>query len=103
MLKIDITNAAVHEDTIKYTDKKTGKPASFLKRFQVGWAYLLAESGQHDPHPSKFEITLDDNQEGFVAGSYQLHPASIYVDRNSRLQMGKPRLVKLAASVKAAA
>jgi len=98
MLKIEIATANVIEQNIDYTDKKTGKPASFLKRHQVGYVHIPNEDGSFEPHPQKIEVALEAKQSAFAPGNYQLLPSSIYVNRNSRLEIGRLRLSKLGVS-----
>ncbi|WP_395703039.1 single-stranded DNA-binding protein [Aquabacterium sp.] len=84
---IRITVAQADARAIKYTDK-AGKPAVF--HVQPAYAHTVDRQGNPPPYPEKVELALDrDPQTGepltYAPGDYQLHPSSIYVDRNGRL------------------
>jgi len=103
MIKIEIATANIIEQTISYKDKKTGAPAEFLKRHQVGYAHIPNEDGSFEPHPAKIEIALEAKQPAFAPGNYQLLPASMYVNGRGRLEIGRLRLAKLGVSATKAA
>lgn len=84
---IKITVAKTDTETIAYTDKKTGKPASFQK--QYAYAHTIDGEGNVDFAPEKFEFVPERNEAGqqvpLQRGTYTLHPSSIFVDRNGQL------------------
>lgn len=86
MLKITITSVEV--DVIKYTDKR-GQPAQLRK--QTGYLHGYEPSGQPLPFPDKFSFLLDSDAAPFPAGTYDLHPSAVFVDREGRLACA-PRL-----------
>jgi hypothetical protein len=92
MIKIQVVNASPLE--IAYTDKKTGRPASFY--LQTVYAFTYDRDGNPAPYPEKVEISLDRDTNGapkpYAVGDYTLHPSALYVDSNGRLSVA-PRLV----------
>lgn len=85
---IRITVAQADARAIKFTDQKTGKPRVFY--VQNGYAHTVDRHGNPPPYPEKVELGLDtDPNSGepltWAPGEYQLHPSSLYVDRNGRL------------------
>ena len=66
--------------------------------FQTAYVHVVGKDGKPAPFPEKVEIILDRNEQGqplaYAPGEYQLHPASIYVDRNGSLAVS-PRLAPL--------
>lgn len=81
MLKIQIETTMV--DTKAGTSAKTGKP--YCIREQEGWMYGFDRDGKPHPHPQRIRLTLDDDQQPYAVGSYQLCPSSIYVDRLNQI------------------
>lgn len=95
---IRITVAQADPRAIRYTDK-AGKAAVFF--VQPAYAHTVDRQGNPPPYPEKVEVALDkDPATGeavtYAVGDYQLHPSSIYVDRNGRLAVSA-RLVPLKA------
>lgn len=99
MIRITVAQAAAR--AINYTDK-AGKPARFY--VQPAYAHTVDREGNTPPYPEKFELMLDKDEHGnpltYAPGDYQLHPSSVYVDRNGRLAVSA-RLAPLKASAKA--
>lgn len=84
---IRITVAQADARAIKFTDK-AGKPRVFY--VQPAYAHTVDRQGNPPPYPEKIELGLDtDTNTGepitWAPGEYQLHPSSVYVDRNGRL------------------
>lgn len=78
MLKVTVETEAV--DVKNGTSAKTGKPYSI--REQEAWILMYGKDGKPYPHPQKFKLTLDDDQEKpYPLGQYILDPASLYIDR----------------------
>jgi hypothetical protein len=98
MLKVIVHNGEARQ--IAGTSKTTNKPYSF--RVQEAYLFTLNKEGQPAPFPEKFEVMLDDNQAPYAPGEYQLHPSSIYLDRQGRVAVS-PRLAPLAKRPPAAA
>jgi hypothetical protein len=101
---IRITVAQADTRAIRFTDKH-GKPAVF--HVQPAYAHTVDRQGNTPPYPEKIELALDkDPQTGealsYAPGDYQLHPSSIYVDRNGRLAVSA-RLAPLKAKAPTAA
>lgn len=99
MLKIIITGAALLEK--KGNAKATGKP--YHMRDQIAHAFMVAEDGSINEWPDKFEIPLDEGQEPYPKGSYNLHPSSLYIEVDAyghpHLAVSKkPRLVAIPAA-----
>jgi hypothetical protein len=57
---------------------KNGKPFSFNK--QTIYAHVEGET-----YPLKSEFILEDGQAPLSIGTYDLHPSSVYIDRNGRV------------------
>ena len=76
---------------ITFTNKRTGKPDRFY--VQTAYAHTVDKSGNPPLYPEKVELALDKHPETgepmtYAPGEYQLHPSSVYVDRNGRLAIG---------------
>lgn len=81
MLKIQVETMMV--DAKNGTSAKTGKPYSI--REQEAWMFGFDREGKPHPHPQRIRLTLDDDQQPYPVGTYQLDPASIYVDRFNQI------------------
>lgn len=81
MLKIQVETMVV--DAKNGTSAKTGKPYSI--REQEAWMYGFDREGKPHPHPQRIRLTLDDDQQPYPVGTYQLDPSSIYVDRFNQI------------------
>jgi len=81
MLKIQVETMMV--DAKNGTSAKTGKPYSI--REQEAWMYGFDREGKQHPHPQRIRLTLDDDQQPYPVGTYQLDPSSIYVDRFNQI------------------
>jgi hypothetical protein len=81
MIKVTIAQTTVRE--LKGTSKTSGKP--YHMRFQNGYAHTVDKDGNAPPYPEKFEVMLDAEQPAYAPGEYQLHPSSLYIDRDGRL------------------
>lgn len=93
---IRVTVAQGDARSIDYTNKSTGKPARFY--VQTAYAHTVDKAGNPALYPEKIEIGLERDDQGnpltWSPGEYQLHPSSLYVDRNGRLAIS-PRLAPL--------
>ena len=73
---------------------------SYNMDFQTVYVHVTDRDGKPAPFPEKTEIILTKNDQGvavpYAPGEYQLHPASIYVDRTGNLAVA-PRLAPLTA------
>lgn len=78
--------------------KTSGK--SYNMDFQTVYVHLFDKDGQPLPYPEKTEIILAKNDQGqplaYAPGEYQLHPASLYVDRSGNIAVA-PRLAPITA------
>lgn len=76
--------------------KTSGK--AYNMDFQTVYVHTIGKDGKPNPFPEKTEIILDKNDQGqplvYAAGEYQLHPASLYVDRSGNLAVA-PRLAPI--------
>jgi len=81
MIKVTIAQTSVRE--FKGNSKTTGKP--YHLRMQNGYAHTVDKDGNPPPYPEKFELMLDADQQPYAPGDYQLHPSSLYIDRDGRL------------------
>lgn len=97
MLKIQVETTVV--DLKTGTSAKTGKP--YAIREQEAWAYLFGRDGKPYPHPQKIRLTLDDDQQPYEIGTYQLDLSSIYADRFGQLAL-RARLFRPVTAAKAA-
>lgn len=91
MIKIAITSPDVRE--MKGVGKASGKP--YHMRIQTAHAFTVDKDGVVAEFPDKFEIALDAEQAPYQRGAYTLHPASLYVGREGRIEL-RPRLVPVA-------
>jgi hypothetical protein len=88
MINIAITSPEIRE--MKGTSKTSGKP--YHMRIQTAYAFPVDKDGVVSEFPDKFEIALDADQTPYPRGKYQLHPSSVAVSRDGRLEC-RPRLV----------
>lgn len=97
MLKVQVETTVF--DLKQGTSAKTGKPYSI--REQEAWMFGYGRDGKPQPHPQKIKLTLDDDQQPYEVGTYQIDPASLYVDRFGQVAI-RVRLRAVAAAAKAA-
>lgn len=93
MLKIQVETTMV--DAKNGTSAKTGKPYSI--REQEAWMFGYDREGKPHPHPQRIRLTLDDDQQPYQLGTYQLDPSSIYVDRFNQIAI-RARLRRMVAA-----
>lgn len=99
MLKIEVKDASIHEETIKPSAKPGAKQFTpFNKRTQRAYVHLFDQNGNPQPYPVSVKLTLDEGQEAYPIGTYQLAETSFYTDRNQNLAIGRPRLTPLKQS-----
>ncbi len=98
MLRIEIKSPEVR--TISGTSK-AGKP--YAIRDQEAYAWTVGRDGKPREYPERISVQLEDDQEAYRPGFYTLAPQSLYVGDFGRLQMGKPKLVAVAAAAAKAA
>lgn len=91
MIKVTVAQSTVKE--LSGVGKTSGKP--YAMRIQSGYAHTVDKDGNVPPYPEKIEMILDKDQPSYPVGEYQLHPSSVYVDRDGRLAIS-PRLAPLA-------
>lgn len=84
MILITVAQSSVRE--LKGVSKTTQRP--YHMRFQTGYAHTVDKDGNKPPFPEKFEIILDPDEPAYAPGEYTLHPSTLYVDRDGRLQCG---------------
>lgn len=64
--------------------------------FQTVYIHTVGRDGKPAPFPEKLEIILEKSEQGapisYAIGEYQLHPSSVYVDRQGNLAVA-PRLM----------
>lgn len=90
MIKVTVYQTTVRE--MRGVGKTSGKP--YHLRIQNVYVHTIDRDGNSPPVPEKIELFLDDDQEPWAVGDYQLHPSSLYVTREGKLQCS-PRLVPL--------
>lgn len=87
---IRVTIAPGNPREISGIAKGTGKPYRFYT--QTAYFHCYGRDGKPNAFPDKCEVIVDSADKAYAPGDYQLHPASVYVDRNGRPAMA-PRLV----------
>ena len=98
MIRIQVKNPT--PITRNWKDKTTGELRSM--RIQQLLVYLPDAFGKTDDY-DKIEVILRDNQNPYEIGNYQLSPLCVYLDRNSRLQIGLNNIVPMQTKLAAAA
>lgn len=93
MIRVAISNPEIRE--LKGIAKVSGKP--YHLRIQTAHAFVVDKDGVIGEFPDKFEIALDSDQPPYARGNYQLHPSSLQVGRDGRIDV-RPRLVPLPAA-----
>lgn len=78
MIKVTVAQSTVRQ--MSGTSKTTGKP--YDMRFQTVYLHTVDQDGNPPPYPEKTEVILNKDQAAFPVGEYQLHPSSVYIDRN---------------------
>lgn len=94
MIKVQVETTVV--DLKQGTSAKTGKPYSI--REQEAWGFFCARDGKPHPHPQRIKLTLDDDQQPYEIGTYQLDPSSLYADKWGQISIR----AKLRSTVQAA-
>jgi hypothetical protein len=88
MINIVVTNTSIRE--MKGVGKASGKP--YHMRIQSAYLYTVdPASGEVAEIPDKFEIALEDAQQPYARGKYQLQPSAVFVNYDGRLDV-RPRL-----------
>ncbi|GHU14813.1 hypothetical protein FACS189441_5370 [Betaproteobacteria bacterium] len=99
-IKVEIKSAEV--EVKSGTSNRTGKPYSI--REQVGWGFFVDSHGKPQPYPQRIRLTIEDGEEPYAPGTYQLAPSSFYPDRFGQLSCrAKLQPIAAAASARAAA
>lgn len=74
---------------------KNGRSGQIHK--QECYVHLLDKNGKPKPHPEKTSVNLEVNEHGvpkpYSPGVYELHPASLYLDKFGGLAVA-PRLIQ---------
>jgi len=97
MLKVQVETTIV--DAKNGISAKTGKP--YCIREQEAWAFTYDRDGKPHPHPQRIRLTLDGDQKPYEVGTFQLDPASLYVDRFGQIAI-RARLRSTVQAAKAA-
>ena len=94
MIKITVHSAELQH--LHGTSKTSGKAYSMFK--QIAYFHTLDKSGNPLPFPEKGEVMVEKDNMGqgiaYAPGLYQLHPTSLYLDRNGQIAVA-PKLVPL--------
>ena len=94
MIKITVHSADLQH--LHGTSKVSGKAYSMFK--QVAYFHTLDKTGNPLPFPEKGEVMVEKDNVGqgipYAPGLYQLHPSSLYLDRNGQIAVA-PKLVPL--------
>lgn len=91
MIRIDIDDASVN------VRSGTNTRGPWQSREQTAWVHLFERNGTPQPHPQRMIVRLDDDQQPYPVGKYQLADNSFYLGDFGRLTL-YPRLVALAAA-----
>jgi hypothetical protein len=98
MLKLEVRSGEV---SLKQgTSAKTGKPYSI--REQVAWCFFVDAQGVLEPYPSRVLLTIEDNEQPYPPGIYELSPSSFSLGKFGSI-FCRPKLMPFAANVKRAA
>jgi hypothetical protein len=89
---IRITVPALPIRNMKGIGKESGKP--YDMNIQTVYCYIVDTEGNPLPFPEKSEIVLEPGQVGYAPGDYTLSPASLFLNRNRKMEVA-PRLVPL--------
>lgn len=93
MIRIEVKSA----EFTKRSGNKNGRDWSM--RTQEAWAHTVERNGTPAAYPEKISITLNDGQEPYQVGNYQLEAQSLYVGDYGSLRLGTPILKPLHAKV----
>lgn len=93
MIRLQVKNGNYTER--KWIDKTTGEQRSM--RIQQVLAYMVDSTGNVDDTPDKIEVILNEKQNPFDIGNYQLTPQCLYLDRNGRIQVSLTNMKLLPA------
>jgi len=84
MIKVTVASPALRVQP--YTSKKTGQPAEL--HFQTVYLHTIDSDGNPCAFPEKVEIFAQrdahGDPKGYPKGEYQMHPSSVFVDRDGR-------------------
>lgn len=81
MLKVEITDPAVN------VRSGTGPRGAWQSREQTAWVFLFERNGNPQPHPQRMILRLDESQQGYPVGKYELDPSSFYLGDFGRLNV----------------
>jgi hypothetical protein len=98
MLKVEIKSTEVMNRNFVYkTGEKVGQQG--VIHTQEGWAYTVDQSGKPHPYPQRITLNLDveDGQQPYPVGAYQVSLASFYVGKYGDLVMGRIKLEPIVA------
>lgn len=84
MFKIEVKKAAVVKEVTRKTDGQ-----KFQIPEQEAWAHLPGSD-----YPVRIVLGLERGHQGYPLGFYRLMPESIYVDRNSQLQVKRAPILE---------
>jgi hypothetical protein len=62
-------------------------------REQHGYAFTYGMDGKPNPYPAEIIINLEEKQDAWPVGKYQVSPSCVYVDRHKQLTIGRIKLV----------
>lgn len=101
MIRIEIKTANVTpRNIVAKQGPRAGQTIQLLE--QEAYAETYGDNGKH-AYPSRITLNLESNEKPYPPGVYTVDPASLYVDRFQKLQLGRLRLTPVAATRPAAA
>lgn len=103
MIKIEVKDATVNPRVITPSQgKNAGRQMTFYE--QDAYAFTADEQGKPRPYPQRIvlNIDMDKGAKPYAPGFYTVCPSSLFVDRFNSLQLGRLKLVPLAAPAVAA-
>lgn len=98
MLRIEVKSEAL---SVKEGTSKAGRPYSI--REQTAYVSVPDSMDPTTMLTQRIAIALDNGQQPYKPGVYQLSPTSFEVSRYGSLMVGRVKLLGAASSVKAAA
>lgn len=105
MLKIEFKESVIRSERVMPSmqpGRKQFEP--FDAFFQVGYVYLVDQTGQQEPVPTKMKVPSVKDGKAYPVGMFEVGPGSLYVDgRSSKLVVGRLQLRQLVASTAKAA
>lgn len=96
MIKIEVKSANVTpRNVLAKTGRNAGQTIQLLE--QEAYAHTVDAQGNARPYPERILLNIEQGEQPYPPGYYTLSPASLYINRFQKLEMGRSRLLPIKA------